>query len=353
MMADVSPPQGLQLPSIDEYDLSGLFAQSMDDTLRLDKSDENVDGPMTSFGNFESIAGKLESFNAGNKKTLSTVPSDGFAALPPVVTSTTAMVPVAALDMSQLSELRGVTQKVLMESREKINKFDPFFEKFNFFIFQGSHKKISDAILSLAAAFTEAADVWGVIQIPGAFDSTGVVLIESGPSGTSCHVTGLQLKAGGLAATLTAFGIENMTVTKTSSTGSHDAASSEDEDAGEDTTYASIEISGRRDVVGFFNFLRSLILAAGEMRRSPVLVASCPFRHAVAETPEVVVKKGATSSRFIEMEHFIFPISVFGNLIAPLSPSLIKISVLPDAQSFRAFNPSAVLQKDNVISFSN
>lgn len=196
MMADVSPPQGLQLPSIDEYDLSGLFAQSMDDTLRLDKSDENIDGPMTSFGNFGSIAGKLESFNAGNKKTLSTVPSNGFAALPPVVTSTTALVPVAALDMSQLSGLRGVTRKVLMESREKINKFDPFFEKFNFFIFQGSHKKISDALLSFAAAVTEAADVWGVIQIPGAFDTTGVVLIENGPSGTNCHATGLQLKAG-------------------------------------------------------------------------------------------------------------------------------------------------------------
>ena len=144
IMADMSP-QATPLPSIDEYDLSGMFAQSMDDTLRLDDrntSDEN-NASLTlsnSFAGFGSITGKLESFNA-NKKTLSTVPSDSGRAIVPSG-GHSSIVPVdTGLDEGHLTSFQdviGVARKILIEANasERIgDKFDIIFDKFNYFIY--------------------------------------------------------------------------------------------------------------------------------------------------------------------------------------------------------------------------
>ena len=366
IMADMSP-QATPLPSIDEYDLSGMFAQSMDDTLRLDDrntSDEN-NASLTlsnSFAGFGSITGKLESFNA-NKKTLSTVPSDSGRAIVPSG-GHSSIVPVdTGLDEGHLTSFQdviGVARKILIETNgsERIgNKFDIIFDKFNYFIF--SQKVIippvfHEALCSFAIALVEARIEWGIVQVPAAFGAIGHVIVRraTGTGELEAYVAGLQVKSGNLVDDLTKFGVDFHPVLPHESI-KQSAESESSEEESESAPATAVVIRGTVDVFGFFDYLRSSEFGIGdEGRRPPTIIASSAFRHAVYVSPSISVKTGTDRTRFVQIEKLIVPIELIDDVVRSSGGGgggSCSCSVSVDVGSFKQLNSRHRLNRSNLL----
>jgi hypothetical protein len=304
MMPSVSPESAaLQLPSIDEYDLSGLFAQSMDDTLRIDRSfDDENSRPDQQLSSFGSILGKLESFTAGRRPTLSTVPSE--------TPEVTALVP-AQTQQENSGKPQTCCRKMLIEHEGVfVTKFDPLFRNLSFYYSQPCGKKVSEAVGSFIYEIL-AQKGWGVIQIPASFNTVSSIVVWWDGEWT-CSVTRLESRRGDVVGLLNDHGVAFYVLTEGD-------AGTEDEDDDISTEIPEIIIKGRVDIIGFIDWLRLELI---ESKKVPTIVSSCAYLHGVFGQPKISVDK-----QFSQVDKIIVPLHIVRSSVASRFGSRVKCTV--------------------------
>jgi hypothetical protein len=304
-VGDVSPPKaGGWTPWLSSSQTDHVDAP----TIKLDLAtvSDASDG-FSSFAQLGSVLGKLESFNKENKITVSSTVSS--------IPSSTAIVPVGIEEGASLRGLVGVAKSVVIEStgcevlRDRHSKI---FEKLKTF---SVNKCMGTHIISFATLFLESSregPVWGILEVPGPFGTTGYMVAQSSPE-LSVYVSDIALKNDKqISEELDEFGItyERRIVgsgEKPSSSGN----SSEDD---ENPTRCVLKITN--NFFGFFDFLRQSEIIISNWK--PVtLSASFPFKDSTCIEPKVSrVNKSANDARFnvVSVDNFSVPLSLLEDI---------------------------------------
>ena len=332
---------------------------------RPDDIDESQDAPTVqlslfsdngdvenAFAQLGSVTGKLESFNAlaqRKVKTLSTVPSESAAILP-----STTFASESISSTSSVKDWKGIATRVMLESvssKQLNSRHNIFFDHFNYHYFSclANSSLFHEAICSFAVSSTEEKAQWGVIRIPGSFDSCTTILFEYSGEEPVLYVS---FESGDiLIPGLTAFGIdiEEISPLEGDVVGEDtaDSPSSESTSRRRDEFSSSLKIPGKRNVFGFFDFLRN---HNRSFSREISIFASFPFTHAKYTCAKISVYKSATSfsGNIAQIDNISMPLSVLDSIVG-IVDSDVKATVTIDRKTYSCFSTRRPRDNDDQV----
>ena len=200
----------------------------------------------------------------------------------------------------------------------------------------------------------EKGERWGLIEIPRLGSTCDYVYVQQ--TGGDVELVASVMSDGVLTDRLRKFGVAiQIIVQRDQNSVGDDSDDNEDDDEEEEVERCYVKISGRIDVFGFFDFLRTnLILKliesakVGNRSRWPIMTSNCAFRHSCVRSPTVVVRRGIETRRFLEVEGVVCPMKLWERYAREVAPNSCVRVTIKDKELFEVFNRIRVSSMNGV-----